>query len=44
VTELERMVAVMAEDFHHRNVGIVAFVIGAVVLLLGLGGLVLHIS
>lgn len=35
--------AAMAEDFHHKNVGIVACVIGGAVLLLGLGGLALHI-
>ena len=33
----------MTEDFQHRNVGIVAFVIGGLVLLLGLGGLFLHL-
>jgi len=32
------------EDFQHKNVGLVAFVIGAVVLVLGLSGLFLHLA
>lgn len=34
----------MSEDFHNKNVGLVAGIIGASVLVLGLGGLILHLS
>lgn len=34
----------MTEEFQHKNVGIVAGIIGATVLLLGLGGLILHLA
>lgn len=34
----------MSEDFEHKNVALVASVIGGVVLLLGLGGLLLGLS
>ncbi len=37
-TEYEWVGVVMAEDFDHKNVGMVAAIIGGVVLLLGLGG------
>ncbi len=43
-TEYEGVLVVMAEDFHHKNVALVAGIIGAVVLLLGLGGLFLHLA
>jgi len=43
-TEQERVLVAMAEHFHHENVALVAGIIGAVVLLLGLGGLVLHLA
>ena len=33
----------MSEDFHNKNVGLVAGIIGGSVLLLGLGGLFLHL-
>ena len=41
VTEYEWVPLVMAEDFHQKYVGIVAGIIGIVVLLLGLGGIYL---
>ncbi len=31
----------MSEDFEHKNVGLVAGIIGGAILLLGLGGLIL---
>jgi len=34
----------MSEDFQNKNVGLVAGIIGASVLVLGLGGLILHLS
>jgi hypothetical protein len=34
----------MSEDFENKNVGLVAGIIGGVVLLLGLGGLILGLS
>ncbi len=34
----------MSEDFENKNVGLVAGIIGGVVLLLGLGGLLLGLS
>jgi len=34
----------MAHDFEQKYVGLVALIIGAVVLLLGLGGLILNLS
>ena len=34
----------MAEDFEHKNVGMVALIIGAVVLLLGFSGLIYNLS
>ncbi len=37
-TEFDWVGVVMAEDFDHKNVGMVAGIIGGVVLLLGLGG------
>jgi hypothetical protein len=43
VVEPDRVVVAMTEDFHHKNVGIVACVIGGIVLILGLGGLLLHL-
>jgi hypothetical protein len=43
-TEHEWVLVVMAEDFQHKNVALVAGIIGAVILLLGLGGLALSLS
>jgi hypothetical protein len=34
----------MSEDFENKNVGLVAGIIGGVILLLGLGGLFLGLS
>ncbi len=34
----------MSEDFQNKNVGLVAGIIGAIVLVLGLGGLLLHLA
>ncbi len=34
----------MAEDFEHKYVGIVAAIIGGVILILGLAGIVLSLS
>ena len=42
-TEYEWVPAVMAEDFDQKYVGIVAAIIGAVVLLLGLVGLLVNL-
>ncbi len=42
-TEYEWVPVVMAEDFQHKNVALVAGIIGAVILLLGLGGVVLQL-
>ncbi len=33
----------MSEHFEHKNVGLVASIIGGTVLVLGLGGLILHL-
>jgi hypothetical protein len=44
VVEPDREIAAMTDDFHHKNVGIVAAVIGGIVLVLGLGGLFLHLA
>ncbi len=42
-TEYERVPVVMAKDFHQKNVGIVAAIIGAVVLLLVLAGIFVNL-
>ena len=42
-TENEWAAVAMAEDFHQKNVGLVAGIIGAVVLLLGFGGLLYNL-
>lgn len=34
----------MSEDFQNKNVGLVAGIIGCTVLVLGLGGLLLHLG
>ena len=43
-TEIEWDPVVMAEDFEHKNVALVAVIIGAVILLLGFTGLVINLS
>lgn len=43
-TEIEWGSVAMAHDFEQKNVGLVASIIGAVVLLLGIGGLLFNLS
>ncbi len=43
-TEFEWGALVMAHDFEQKYVGMVASIIGAVVLVLGIGGLVFNLS
>ncbi len=43
-TEFEWDRIVMAHDFEQKYVGLVATIIGAVVLVLGIGGLILNLS
>ena len=43
-TEIEWGSRVMAHDFEQKNVGLVATIIGAIVLLLGIGGLLFNLS
>ena len=43
-TKYERGSVAMAHDFEHKYVGLVALIIGAVVLVLGIGGLILNLS
>ena len=43
-TEFEWDWIVMAHDFEQKYVGLVASIIGAVVLVLGIGGLILNLS
>ncbi len=42
-TENEWVAGAMAEDFHLKNVGLVAGIIGAVVLVLGFAGLIYNL-
>jgi hypothetical protein len=43
-TEHEWDPGVMAEDYQHKNVALVAVIIGAVILLLGFAGLIINLS